>query len=143
MKVAETVGADLAVLLARAQRRIERALAEAYADFDLTAEQWRILSVLLDEPGQTMTRLADGAALPAGTLTRHVDRLAERGLVLRKVHAEDKRRAVVALSPVGASAAREIRARQESVAATLGGADGAEAIARVARDLEIVLDRLP
>lgn len=135
MKVAETVGADLrgsdlAVLLARAQRRIERVLAEAYADFDLTAEQWRILSVLLDEPGQTMTRLADGAALPAGTLTRHVDRLAERGLVLRKVHAEDKRRAVVALSPVGASAAREIRARQQN-----------EAVAGVVRDLRTDLER--
>lgn len=131
MEVAETTGADLAVLLARAQRRIERALAEAYADFDLTAEQWRILSVLLDEPGQTMSRLADGAALPAGTLTRHVDRLAERGLVLRKVHAEDKRRAVVALSPVGASVAREIRARQQ-----------AKPVAEVVRDLKAVLDRL-
>ena len=134
MEVAETAGADLrcsdlAVLLARAQRRIERALAEAYADFDLTAEQWRILSVLLDEPGQTMTRLADGAALPAGTLTRLVDRLAERGLVLRKVHAEDKRRAVVALSPVGASAAREIRARQQT-----------EAVAGVVRDLRADLE---
>lgn len=137
MKVAETAGtdlrcSDLAVLLARAQRRVERVLAEAYADFDLTAEQWRILSVLLDEPGQTMTQLADGAALPAGTLTRHVDRLAERGLVLRKVHAEDKRRAVVALSSVGASAAREIRARQQ-----------AESVAEVVRDLKVVLDRLP
>lgn len=132
MEVAETVGADLAVLLARAQRQIERALAEAYADFDLTAEQWRVLSVLLDEPGQTMTRIADGAAVPAATLTRHVDRLVERGLVLRKVHAEDKRRAVVALSPVGASVAREIRARQQT-----------EAIARVARDLQKVLDRIP
>ena len=132
MEVAETVGADLAVLLARAQRQIERALAEAYADFDLTAEQWRVLSVLLDEPGQTMTRLADGAAVPAATLTRHVDRLVERGLVLRKVHADDKRRAVVALSPVGASVAREIRARQQT-----------EAIARVARDLQKVLGRIP
>ena len=131
MEVAETVGSDLAVLLARAQRRIERALAEAYADFDLTAEQWRILSVLLDEPGQTMTRLADGASLPAGTLTRHVDRLAERGLVLRKVHAEDKRRAVVALSPVGASVAREIRARQQT-----------DAVAGVVRDLRTDLERL-
>lgn len=136
MEVAETAGtdlrcSDLAVLLARAQRRIERALAEAYADFDLTAEQWRILSVLLDEPGQTMTRLADGAALPAGTLTRHVDRLAERGLVLRKVHAEDKRRAVVALSPVGASVARAIRSRQQI-----------EPVADVVRDLRTVLDNL-
>jgi len=132
MEVAETAVTDLAVLLAQAQRRIERALAEAYADFDLTAEQWRILSVLLDDPGQAMTRLADGAALPAGTLTRHVDRLVERGLVLRKVHAEDKRRVVVALSPVGASAAREIRARQQT-----------EAVARVARDLRTVLEKLP
>ncbi|SDL38230.1 transcriptional regulator, MarR family [Nocardioides sp. YR527] len=131
METAATAVTDLAVLLARAQRRIEHALAEAYADFDLTAEQWRILSVLLDDPGQTMTRLADGAALPAGTLTRHVDRLAERGLVLRKVHAEDKRRAVVALSPVGASVAREIRARHQT-----------EAVAEVVGDLKAVLDRL-
>ncbi|MFJ9391257.1 MarR family winged helix-turn-helix transcriptional regulator [Nocardioides sp. NPDC101246] len=131
METAATAVTDLAVLLARAQRRIEHALAEAYADFDLTAEQWRILSVLLDDPGQTMTRLADGAALPAGTLTRHVDRLAERGLVLRKVHAEDKRRAVVALSPVGASVAREIRARHQT-----------EAIAEVVGDLKAALDRL-
>ena len=137
METAATVVTDLscsdpAVLLARAQRRIEHAFAEAYADFDLTAEQWRILSVLLDDPGQTMTRLADGAALPAGTLTRHVDRLAERGLVLRKVHAEDKRRAVVALSPVGASVAREIRARHQS-----------EAVAEVTRDLRAALAQLP
>jgi DNA-binding MarR family transcriptional regulator len=136
MEVAETAGtdlrcSDLAVLLARAQRRVERALADAYADFDLTAEQWRVLSVLLDEPGQTMTRLADAAALPAGTLTRHVDRLAERGLVLRKIHAEDKRRAVVALSPVGATAAREIRARQQT-----------DTVSGVVRDLRTALDNL-
>lgn len=140
MEVAETVATDLTVLLARAQRRIERALAAAYAEFDLTAEQWRILSVLLDQPGQTMTRLADSAALPAATLTRHVDRLTERGLVLRKVHAEDKRRAAVALSPVGASAAREIRDRQQAATRTLGGADGAKTVARVTRDLATLLD---
>ena len=64
------------------------------------------MAVLLDQPGKTMSALADAAVLPSGTLTRHIDRLVERGLVVRRVHPGDRRRVTAALPLVGLAVAQ-------------------------------------
>ncbi len=51
------------------------------------------MSVLLERPGLPMSALAEAAVLPSASLTRHVDRLVERALVVRRVDPHDKRRA--------------------------------------------------
>ena len=103
--------ASLLLQLKQAERRIELGLLPLLEEFELTIEQWRVMSALHEEPGQPMTTLAENAVLPPASLTRHVDKLVERGLVLRRIHPEDKRRVVTALSPVGVTVAARLARR--------------------------------
>lgn len=117
-------GVGLGLLLRHVEHRLEQLMTEDLAEVDLSPERWRILSVLLDRPGQTMSELAGGAVLPAASLTRHMDRLVEQGLVLRRISSEDRRRVVAALTPLGARVAARLREREQArevqVSATLG-----------------------
>lgn len=114
---------SLLLLLKQAERRIELGLLPLLEEFELTIEQWRVMSALHEEPGQPMTTLAETAVLPPASLTRHVDKLVERGLVLRRIHPQDKRRAVTALSPVGTAVADRIRAEERWLEPGLGVAE--------------------
>jgi len=116
--------ASLLLLLKQAERRIEQQLLPILDKFDLSLEQWRVMSALADEPGQPMSTLASNAVLPNASLTRHVDKLVERGLVVRRIHPDDRRRVVTALSPVGTTVAERLRAEERriesAIAAELG-----------------------
>lgn len=85
---------SLLLVLKRLERDIERGLQPLLDEFDLSIEQWRVMAALDEQAGQPMSQLAGSAALPAASLTRHVDKLVERGLVLRRMHPADKRRVV-------------------------------------------------
>jgi DNA-binding MarR family transcriptional regulator len=116
---------SLLLQLKQAERRIELGLLPLLEEFELTIEQWRVMSALHDEPGQPMTTLAENAVLPPASLTRHVDKLVERGLVLRRIHHGDRRRVVAALSPVGLTVASRISGEEQQIApaALAGSAD--------------------
>ena len=103
------------LLLKRMERQFELGLQPLLGEFGLTIEQWRIMAALREEPGQPMSVLAQSAVLPAASLTRHVDKLVERGLVLRRIHTSDKRRVIIALSPVGATVAERLAAAQRGL----------------------------
>lgn len=107
---------SLLLQLKQAERRIELGLVPLLEEFELTIEQWRVMSALHEEPGQPMTTLAENAVLPPASLTRHVDKLVERGLVLRRIHRDDRRRVVAALSPVGLTVASRISDEEQRIA---------------------------
>ena len=111
--------ASLLLQLKQAERRIELGLLPLLEEFELTIEQWRVISALREEPGQPMSVLAESAVLPAASLTRHVDKLVERGLVVRRIHPDDKRRIVTALSPVGTTVADRLAATQRDLEVVL------------------------
>lgn len=95
--------------LKQAEQALRRSLVPVLDAEHITFEHWQVLAALLDEPGLRMTDLAEAAVLPAATLTRHVDRLVERALVIRRIDPDDKRRAVVALSARGEHLAQRLR----------------------------------
>ncbi|TDO51120.1 DNA-binding MarR family transcriptional regulator [Kribbella sp. VKM Ac-2571] len=105
------------LVLKRIERQLELGLQPLLDEFGLTIEQWRIMAALHEEPGQPMSMLAESAVLPAASLTRHVDKLVERGLVLRRIHPDDKRRIVTALSPVGGTVADRLASAQRELEA--------------------------
>ncbi|TCC07259.1 MarR family winged helix-turn-helix transcriptional regulator [Kribbella soli] len=107
------------LLLKRIERQLELGLQPLLDEFGLTIEQWRVMAALHEEPGQPMSVLAESAVLPAASLTRHVDKLVERGLVLRRIHPDDKRRIVTALSPVGGTVADRLGTVQRELEADL------------------------
>jgi DNA-binding MarR family transcriptional regulator len=113
------MSASLLLLLKQAERRIEHQLRPILVDFDLSLEQWRVMSALADEPGQPMSTLAAQAVLPNASLTRHVDKLVARGLVVRRIHPDDRRRVVTALSPVGTTVAERLRAEERRIESAL------------------------
>lgn len=101
--------------LKHAEHTLRQAVQHVLVAENLTFEQWQVLAALLEQPGLRMTDLAEFAVLPAASLTRHVDALVERALVIRRIDPADKRRAVVALSVLGERLARRLAAVEAEV----------------------------
>lgn len=95
--------------LKQAELLLRRTLDPALVAEGILFEHWQVLAALLEHPGLPMTELAEASVLPAATLTRHVDKLVELALVIRRIDPSDKRRAVVALSARGEHLARRLR----------------------------------
>lgn len=95
--------------LKQAEHILRIRLQHVLDDEHITFEQWQVLAALLEQPGLRMTDLAEAAVLPPATLTRHVDRLVERALVIRRIDPDDKRRVAVALSRGGELLATRLR----------------------------------
>lgn len=82
-------------------RRLERRLNAVLAEDALKADQWRILQTISHSPGVLMGELAESLVIPAASLTRIVDEMADRGLLFRRPAPDDKRKAGVYLSRLG------------------------------------------
>jgi DNA-binding MarR family transcriptional regulator len=118
---------ELAHALSRAERGITRQLARAMEEEGCTVEDWRILLLLADGRGHTMTDVADFALVPAPSVTRLIDRMVTDGLVHRTADPGDRRRVLVHLTPRGKALKRrldEIVRREQH--ALLAGAERAE-----------------
>lgn len=112
----EKPAVGLAVALRQTEQALHRRLSPHLAALGLGMDHWRILAVLQARPGLTMSAVAGHAVVPAATLTRHVDTLVAVGLVVRRVDAADRRRAVTALSPRGWALAATLTALESEVA---------------------------
>ena len=82
-------------------KRVERVLAEA----DLTAPQYRLLS-LLEHGGATATYAAERLAVSPPSVTAIVDGMVTKGFVQRASVAEDRRRVELAITDQGRTALR-------------------------------------
>lgn len=85
------------------QRQAARGLAAVLSEDGCTLDQWRVLRALADGQGRPMGDLADAVQIPAATLTRVADGLADAGLVYRRQPDDDRRRVRVHLSRLGRS----------------------------------------
>lgn len=115
-------------LLAQVERQLARRIEAALADDGLTIDQWRVLHLLADGAGRTMTAIAAAVAVPGPTLTKVVDRLVDAATVYRLPDTADRRRVLVLLSEEGRTThdrlAPQVRAIEADVLAALGP-DGA------------------
>ena len=100
---------DLLHLLSRAEHHAVRRLATALETeaAGCTIDQWRVLNLLADDAGHTMTELADYALLPAPTATKLIDRLVGDNLVYRHPDPTDRRRVLVHLTDRGRAKQRQ------------------------------------
>ena len=125
--VSVPVQTSLAALLTHVEHRVSRRVDAALAAAALTAEQWRVLTLLADGAGHPMTEIAGFALVPAPTLTKIVDRMIDRTLVYRRVDDEDRRRVLVFLSSRGSEVYREVGVdvaeAERELAEELGSAD--------------------
>ncbi|WP_407644496.1 MarR family transcriptional regulator [Chachezhania sediminis] len=71
------------------------------ADADVTEQQWRVLRVLDEGGAMEPTAIADQACLLLPSLTRILQKLEEKALIVRQAHPSDKRRQVVEITRSG------------------------------------------
>jgi DNA-binding MarR family transcriptional regulator len=110
---------SLSLRLKRAERTLRLQLAPLLDAEYLLFEHWQIMAVLLARPGLRMSELAEAAVLPAASLTRHMDRLVERAVVIRRIDPDDKRSIVAALSVMGQALAERLSQLESTVALSI------------------------
>src|SRR3954453_20313113 len=98
------LGRQLAVTSKYLREAFERTLAE----HDASLPSWILLSVLAEEDGISQRQLAARMHLEPTTIVRHVDRLAEDGLVARRRDATDRRITRIELTAAGRGRHREL-----------------------------------
>ncbi|MEJ8277987.1 MarR family winged helix-turn-helix transcriptional regulator [Pseudonocardia spirodelae] len=124
---------DAVAVLGRAAHRVERRIeAVVRGPEGPGLDGWRVLDLLSDGAGHPMSEIAAHAMVPAPTLTKIVDRLADRGLVYRRPDDADRRRVLVLLADHGRAEHARLAPRVAEVGAGLAAALGDDAAAVLA-----------
>ncbi|QJY49302.1 MarR family winged helix-turn-helix transcriptional regulator [Pseudonocardia broussonetiae] len=117
--------APLDRLLGRAEYLVARRIEAVVATDGLTIDQWRVLDLLSDGGGHTMSGIAAAVGVPSPTLTKLVDRLVDTARVYRLADARDRRRVLVFLSDEGHAVHTRLSPAVRDVEAdVLGGVGG-------------------
>lgn len=131
------VPGSLSQLLARVEHRVSSRVEAVLSAAALSLDQWRVLTLLADGRGHSMTEIASHVIVPAPTLTKIVDRLVEAALVHRAVDEADRRRVLVLASEHGAGLherlAPEVGRVESDVVAELGADDVAQLLRLLGR----------
>lgn len=94
---AALIGGTLGSIYRSLSRRIERAVEE----FEMSADHWYTLDVIVQNDGIAMNDLARSLSIPPPTVTKFVDRLVVKALAFRLVDQDDRRRVLVHASRRG------------------------------------------
>jgi MarR family transcriptional regulator for hemolysin len=94
-------GPPLGLLLATTSKAVGRAFNSALAEHGGSIPIWLILNALEREPRRTQLDLARAVGIEGPTLTRHLDRIEQAGLVERRRVTPDRRAVQVELTRAG------------------------------------------
>ena len=119
--------------------RVSQGVARLYqARFGFGITEWRVIAVLGRYPELSANAVAERTAMDKVAVSRAVAHLLERGLLLREMHGDDRRRSVLTLSEAGYRIYDEIVPlaldRERRLLATLSAEERAQ--------LEKLLDKL-
>lgn len=95
-------------LLARAGTRMGQSFSRELKQFNLSLTEWRICVALHHQPHQRLSDLALHTSTEPSTLSRTVDGLLQRGVVVRDRSDEDARALALALTEAGRDLALRI-----------------------------------
>jgi DNA-binding MarR family transcriptional regulator len=91
----------IAYLLAQANRQVHQQLDEKFRDEGVPVEQWRILKLLVENNGRSMSDLTQAALLNHPTLTKMIDRMVSDALVYRRPDPKDGRKVLIFVAERG------------------------------------------
>jgi MarR family transcriptional regulator, organic hydroperoxide resistance regulator len=134
--------AGLADLLARAERQITGRLATVLAAEGSSVDEWRVLCLLCDGQGHSMSEVAQFAMLSPAAVTRAVDRMVDGAVVYRLVDATDRRRVLVFASARGKALHRRLHKSVQREEAEIRGLLGDGEADEMARRLGDAVARL-
>ena len=92
--------------------RLARELRRETAELGVTARQATLLNLVERRPNVTTSELAAVEGVSVPSMSRHVDRLDELGLVTRARSTADRRRVALALTPRGVEILNAVRERR-------------------------------
>ena len=95
-------------LLAECMQGFERFSGESVRRHGLTHAQFDIVATLGNTPGMSYKELGERTLITKGTLTGVIERLEQKGLVVRERNNDDKRSFFVRLTPAGEAVFREV-----------------------------------
>lgn len=100
-KSAPPAGPNLHSLLNRANRQATSELRRMVSVAGLPVEFWRVLEVLGDERGRSMSELAEQTGMQMSAMSKLIDRMTEAALVQRSADPLDQRRVILHISDFG------------------------------------------
>ena len=95
-------------LLAECLQGFERFSSESVRSSGLTHAQFDIVATLGNTPGMSYKELGERTLITKGTLTGVIERLEQKGLVVRQRSCDDKRSFYVRLTPCGEGLFQEV-----------------------------------
>jgi DNA-binding MarR family transcriptional regulator len=95
----------------RAYVALHRDYTAAMAGLEITQKQTATLWLINANPGVSQVSVAASLGMDRATMMSLVDRLEERGFVLRKRSTSDRRRQKLYLTPSGQSALKQVKSR--------------------------------
>ena len=91
----------LHTLLNQASREATSELRRVVGSEGVPVEFWRVLEVLADERGRSMSELAEEAGMLMPATSKLVDRMTEAALIQRSADPRDQRRVILHISDIG------------------------------------------
>ncbi|NML42352.1 winged helix-turn-helix transcriptional regulator [Ramlibacter sp. G-1-2-2] len=95
-------------LVARAGMRMGQAFSKQLKAFDLNLTEWRVCASLHHRPHQRLSDLAQNTAAEPSTLSRTVDSLMQRKVLVRDRSGADARALALSLTPEGVALTERI-----------------------------------
>jgi DNA-binding MarR family transcriptional regulator len=92
---------SIGYLIKRVRSMLSMAVEREIAEHDVTYEQWGVLLMILTERGDTAAVLARGMECDTGSMTRMLDRLEAKDLIVRTRSTDDRRRVQLELTASG------------------------------------------
>lgn len=99
---------SIGYLIKRTRSMLSHAVEREIADSDVTYEQWGVLLMILTERGETAAVLARCMECDTGSMTRMLDRLEAKDLIVRTRSTDDRRRVQLELTADGKKLAERL-----------------------------------
>ena len=117
-------------LLRRAYQRHTALFQHFIPDSQLTAAQFVVLCFVRDYPGCSLVEIVKATVIDQATVRGVVDRLKQRNLLEVKLDAQDRRKVVINLTPIGSALVAEMEPFAKQITeSTYGSLTHAERVA--------------
>ena len=99
---------SIGYLVKRVRSMLSMAVEREIAEDDVTYEQWGVLLMIMTQRGDTAAVLARGMECDTGSMTRMLDRLEAKDLIVRTRSTDDRRRVQLELTASGKRLAEKL-----------------------------------
>ncbi len=106
--------AQLWTVLAKSHRAVRLLVERSVAAAGLCLSDFAALEALLHKGPLTISQIQAKVLLASGSMTATVDRLEDKGLIVRNTTSEDRRARVVALTPKGRDLIEQVFAKHSA-----------------------------